>query len=213
MPSSPKASAKKPNPTRKDSREQLVDAALDIILKHGIDGLRIEDVCERVGVTKGSLYWHFNDREGLIREAILEQLRRMSEEHMAAMNDAITSSTGTDQYLLRIVDAFVNPFDEEEVEQRWNRLEMMVSTRRDPSLRKMMAELQHREHLFMLEAVERAAQNGLLRGDVDPNAVAAALVAVSLGSINLSLLESNGPSREAWTNLMLFLVSQLFPPA
>lgn len=62
-----------------DSREELLDAALKIIAEHGIDALRIEDVCEKVGVTKGSLYWHFQDRQGLIRAAMLEQLRRIAE--------------------------------------------------------------------------------------------------------------------------------------
>jgi AcrR family transcriptional regulator len=199
------------HPTRKDSRKALIDAALDIILKDGVDSLRIEDVCERVGVTKGSLYWHFNDRDGLIREALLEQLRRISEEQLATMNDAITSATSADDYLSRIVGAFVNPFDEAEVEQRWKRLELIVATRSDPALSQVMSEVQRRQQKFMAEAMERAAENGLLRRDVDPQAVAAVLSAVALGSINLSLLDSDGPSPEAWTNLMLLFISLLFP--
>jgi AcrR family transcriptional regulator len=199
------------HPTRKDSRKALVDAALDIILKDGVDSLRIEDVCERVGVTKGSLYWHFNDRDGLIREALLEQLRRISDEQLATMNDAITSATSADDYLSRIVGALANPFDESEVEQRWKRLELIVATRNDPALSQVMSEVQRRQQKFMAEAMERAAENGLLRRDVDPQAVAAVLSAVALGSINLSLLDSDGPSPEAWTNLMLLFISLLFP--
>ncbi|MEK0415856.1 MAG: hypothetical protein RL352_1253 [Actinomycetota bacterium] len=206
-----KAQPSEVQPSRKDSRGALIDAALDIILKDGVDNLRIEDVCERVGVTKGSLYWHFTDRDGLIREALLEQLRRISDEQLATMNDAITSATNSDDYLSRIVGALVNPFDTTEVEQRWKRLELIVATRNDPALSKVMAEVQRRQQKFMADAMERAAENGLLRRDVDPQAVAAVLSAVALGSVNLSLLESDGPSPEAWTSLMVLFISLLFP--
>lgn len=206
-----KARSSEVQPSRKDSRGALIDAALDIILKDGVDNLRIEDVCERVGVTKGSLYWHFTDRDGLIREALLEQLRRISDEQLATMNDAITSATNSDDYLSRIVGALVNPFDTTEVEQRWKRLELIVATRNDPALSKVMAEVQRRQQKFMADAMERAAENGLLRRDVDPQAVAAVLSAVALGSVNLSLLESDGPSPEAWTSLMVLFISLLFP--
>lgn len=206
-----KAQPNDAQPARKDSRGAFIDAALDIILKDGVDNLRIEDVCERVGVTKGSLYWHFTDRDGLIREALLEQLRRISDEQLATMNDAISSAKNADDYLSRIVGALANPFDKSEVEQRWKRLELIVATRNDPALSKVMSEVQRRQQKFMTDAMERAAENGLLRRDVDPQAVAAVLSAVALGSVNLSLLESDGPSPEAWTSLMVLLISLLFP--
>lgn len=205
--------ANRKSPMRKDSRGELIDAALDIISTSGVDNLRIEDVCERVGVTKGSLYWHFHDREGLIRESLLEQLRRMSDEQMAIMNEAISIARSTEAYLLQIVGAFINPFDDLEVEQRWNRLEMIVAARRDPALWSVMSEVQRRQQKFMSEAMERASENGLLRSDVDPRAMAAVISAMALGSINLSLLESDGPTQQAWTDLMIMLDSLLFPSA
>jgi len=48
-----------------DSRSQLIDVALRIILERGIDAVRVEDIVSEVGVTKGSLYWHFEDRNAL----------------------------------------------------------------------------------------------------------------------------------------------------
>ena len=196
---------------RKDSRAQLINAALEIILDNGVDGLRIEDVCERVGVSKGSLYWHFNDRDGLIHEALLEQLRRISDEQMAVMNDAIDSANSTEEYLSRIVGALANPFDRAEVDQRWRRVEMIVATRHDPELRAVMSDVQRRQQKFLTEAMERAKEKGLLRQDLDPKAVAAAISVVALGSVNLSLLGKDGPTHETWTNLMVLLIALLFP--
>ncbi|MFM8644648.1 MAG: TetR/AcrR family transcriptional regulator [Actinomycetota bacterium] len=72
-----------------DSRVQLIDATLETILRDGADAQRIEDVCEHVGVTKGSLYWHFRDRNGLIRESLLEHMRRLGAAQLDALSDAI----------------------------------------------------------------------------------------------------------------------------
>jgi AcrR family transcriptional regulator len=50
-------------------------AALDLLSEQGIDGVRIELLARRLGVTKGSFYWHFKDRDEL-HVAMLDSWRR-----------------------------------------------------------------------------------------------------------------------------------------
>ena len=73
----------------------MLDVALHIIAERGIDALRIEDVCEEVGVTKGSLYWHFQDRQGLVHAAMVEQLRRLSEAQLESLDEAIDTAASS----------------------------------------------------------------------------------------------------------------------
>jgi AcrR family transcriptional regulator len=40
-----------------------VRAAFEIMVDDGIGGVKIQRLCERLGVTKGSFYWHFADIE------------------------------------------------------------------------------------------------------------------------------------------------------
>jgi len=196
-----------------DSRQQLIDTALEIILKEGIDALRIEVVCERVGVTKGSLYWHFQDRQGLIREALFEQLRQLSAEQIESLDKAIDSGASREEYLLRVAGTLVDPFDTNESEARWQRWEMLATARRDPELRKMMADLQRAHQRHLVDISLKAQQRGILRRDVDPSAVAAAITAIALGSNNLSYLDADGPTPEAWNGLLLLMIDMLFPPS
>jgi len=199
-------------PARKDSRQELIDVAIEIIQNQGIDALRIEDVCERVGVSKGSLYWHFSDREGLIREALLKQLYRLGDEQLGVLSAAVDTAATRDEYLMKIAGAFVDPFDSSQVETRWQRLELIAGSRRDPKLAPIMAEIQRRHHRYLTDIMEKASKQGVLRPDVDPKAVAAMLVAVGLGSNVLSLLGEEGPRPEAWTASLIVLVDALFPP-
>ncbi|MCF8610099.1 TetR/AcrR family transcriptional regulator [Gordonia sp. HY285] len=42
-----------------------VDAALALITSEGVRGVKISQLCEELGVTKGSFYWHFKDLDAL----------------------------------------------------------------------------------------------------------------------------------------------------
>lgn len=196
---------------KSDSRKELIDVALTIIINDGIDALRIDDICEKVGVTKGSLYWHFQDREGLVRAALFEQLRQLSETQLASLDDAIENATSRDEYLVKVARSLANPFDTNESENRWERWEMLARARRDPELKQFMTEIQKRYQHFLTSVMTKAKDRGVLRGDVDPAAVAAAITALALGSNHLSYLGDEGPTQSAWNDLMLKMIDMLFP--
>lgn len=53
-------------------REHWIEAAIDVLAREGVAGLRVEVLAKHCGVTKGSFYWHFKDRQALLA-AILER--------------------------------------------------------------------------------------------------------------------------------------------
>ena len=57
---------------RKDTlnREAWLERALEVLRDESIQGVRIERLARDLGVTKGSFYWHFRDREGLFRDIL-----------------------------------------------------------------------------------------------------------------------------------------------
>ncbi len=52
------------------SVEAWAEAALDALATGGLDAVAVEPLARRLGVTKGSFYWHFPSREALLREAL-----------------------------------------------------------------------------------------------------------------------------------------------
>ena len=50
----------------RSSRQDWIEAALDLLAERGIEGVRIDRLCERVAMTKGSFYHHFEGREDLL---------------------------------------------------------------------------------------------------------------------------------------------------
>jgi len=49
-----------------------IAAAFEALAAEGIAGVRVERLAAALGVTKGSFYWHFKDRDALV-EALLER--------------------------------------------------------------------------------------------------------------------------------------------
>ncbi len=52
-------------------RNDWIEAAIDVLADQGVNGLRVEVLAKNFGVTKGSFYWHFRDRQDLL-DAVLQ---------------------------------------------------------------------------------------------------------------------------------------------
>ena len=63
--------------------QDWVAAATEMLVDQGIDAVRVDTLARRMGVTRGSFYWHFRDREDLLR-AVLEAWRLVSTENLTA---------------------------------------------------------------------------------------------------------------------------------
>ncbi|SFF56782.1 transcriptional regulator, TetR family [Fontimonas thermophila] len=67
--------------------EDWARAALDAMAAGGLDAVAVEPLARRLGVTKGSFYWHFPNREALLRAALELWERRETEEVLARVGD------------------------------------------------------------------------------------------------------------------------------
>jgi len=67
-----KTAVKKPVKTEKSklSAADWERAAVELIAEKGVQALAIEPLARRMGITKGSFYWHFSNRESLLEKAL-----------------------------------------------------------------------------------------------------------------------------------------------
>src|SRR2546426_8208469 len=60
---------------RKAARpEEIVAAALDVFVERGFAAAKLEDVARRAGVTKGTIYLYFENKEALFKAVIRETI-------------------------------------------------------------------------------------------------------------------------------------------
>ncbi len=65
--------AERKRPTQDERRAAILTAALDVFAENGFAAARLDDVAQKAGVAKGTLYLYFPDKEALF-EALLQGL-------------------------------------------------------------------------------------------------------------------------------------------
>ncbi len=78
VPAAPNAVAPVERPGRL-SADDWAQAALDLIAETGVQAVAVEPLARRLGVTKGSFYWHFPSRDALL-QAALERWENVEQE-------------------------------------------------------------------------------------------------------------------------------------
>lgn len=77
-----------------------IDAALTAILEDGLSAVAVEPLARALGVTKGSFYWHFRDRDALLG-AMVDRWAERTE----TLIDGVTSVAAPADRIAALIDA------------------------------------------------------------------------------------------------------------
>jgi AcrR family transcriptional regulator len=76
-----------PRQRRRLSRDDWIVEATEVLASHGLSAVAVEPLAERLGVTKGSFYAHFANRDELVG-AVMERWKALdTDEVIAALED------------------------------------------------------------------------------------------------------------------------------
>lgn len=92
-------------PDHRLGRADWIDAAMDALIEGGVEAVRITRLAESLSVTRGSFYWHFEDRDDLLRA--LRQ--RWETTNTPAVRAAVAGAESLDTAILGFFDAWVLP--------------------------------------------------------------------------------------------------------
>jgi AcrR family transcriptional regulator len=92
-------SRKPASPEARLSAADWETAALDALADGGLAGIAIQPLARRLGVTKGSFYWHFADREALLAAA----LAHWETSHTERVIEAVESVRDPRERLARLI--------------------------------------------------------------------------------------------------------------
>src|SRR5690606_28788071 len=107
-PGSMPATANKPERPTRLSAEDWALAALDVIAEQGLAAVAVEPLARRLGVTKGSFYWHFPSREALL-VAALERWEAIEQETVFGKLEAIPDPLARLKALFQLVAHELKP--------------------------------------------------------------------------------------------------------
>jgi AcrR family transcriptional regulator len=73
---------------RRDAREALLDAALEVFAERGLKDASIDEIAERAGYSKGAVYWHFASKDDLFFALLDERIDRQVREAIDMLESA-----------------------------------------------------------------------------------------------------------------------------
>ncbi|MBB1472785.1 TetR/AcrR family transcriptional regulator [Luteimonas sp. MC1825] len=84
------------------SADDWAEAALDMIAEQGVSAVAVEPLARRLGVTKGSFYWHFPSRDALL-QAALERWEAVEQEDVFGKLEAVPDPRARLRALFQLV--------------------------------------------------------------------------------------------------------------
>ena len=108
------------------SVDDWVQAGFRVLAEEGLKALTVDRLCRRLGVTKGSFYWHFSDMKAY-RKALVDTWAAVRDEDRWYFDDL--AADPPPQRLSRMMTALVGPrhWMLERAMREWARSEEMVA--------------------------------------------------------------------------------------
>lgn len=187
----------------------VIDATIKAIEAGGEASVRIDDILNETGISKGSLYHHFGGREGLIAAARVTQFSRFVAEDAERIRETLTKTKTLADYITA-TSALVQIGNEAERDQaRLNRLNVIASSFGRPDLHDALAVQQHSHTETIAEAVRYGQTMGWIRKDIDARAVAVFVQGYNLARVLLSL-DTEPVDVAEWENVVRVALGSFF---
>lgn len=191
-----------PRPDVSEQRKhQILDAAEEVFSRKGIDQARMDDIVAETGLSKGTLYWYFKNKDAIII-AILDRIFQREFKQLASID--FTSSSAVEciwqftdlvtQDMLRMLRLMPIAY------------EFLALAFRSKVVQKVMTQYLNRYMEILVPLIQSGIDRGELR-PVNPQEVAIAAGAIFEGTILLWVYDKNmvDPEKHIRSGIRLLL--------
>lgn len=189
--------------TAAETRERLLQAAVDVFARRGYDGTRVADIAAAAGVSNGALYSHFSSKAELLLGALQAHGRRLLADAFAA--DPHRSATD----LLLAIGQWL---PRRPAARSYLIVEALVAARRDADVARPMRDYVSERASWLADLVRTAQADEELDASLSPNALAHFCLLLSMGSA-LVPPDLHAVGDEEWAALLSRLAIALAPAA
>jgi AcrR family transcriptional regulator len=208
------AATQKP-PAPQQRSESTVDLVLKAVIRRleesGESHLTIDDILLETGVSKGSLYYHFGDREGLIYAARIAQYSTYLQNDSEELRSGLLTCTTFDQFVENLLGLTILSMQKNDRKIRAMRLNAISSAYGRPDLWYALQEKQHQYTNVITEFFQYGQKMGWVRTDVTAHALGVFVQGHALSRILVDL-DHNELEAESWVKVMKLTFDVIFTP-
>ena len=193
------------------TRERLIEVTVELLASKGPGEINVDEVLSASGISKGSLYHHFEDLADLVDEALAYRFAHyvdLSIDSIVPIMSAAKTKEDIFAGIAKITEAT------QSVDFRGNRLERIQTVgraARNPHLRELINAEQRRLNGALADLIREAQIQGWFSREFDAMSAAVLIQAYTLGRA-LDDITDPHVDPDKWTNLIHRLVEKTFAP-
>jgi AcrR family transcriptional regulator len=168
-----------------ERKDQILDAASEVFADKGVHETRMDDIVEKSGLSKGTLYWYFKSKD----EIVLNIFERIFAREFEELENMVDSNESATERLMQFADR-----TSEDV-KRMLRLMPLAYEFMGWAFRKKFVQEAFKLYInkfmdILVPVIQQGVDTGEFR-DIDPKATAITLGAIFEGTILLWVYDNN----------------------
>jgi AcrR family transcriptional regulator len=193
----------------KETVALVIDAARRAMRTAGETAVRVQEISSETGVSIGSIYHHFGDREGLIRAAYVRQFTESVSadiERLKTWSATLTSTEDLRERYDDMIEFLTNYFEMMPVAERAAIVGSAVSR---ADLRAAIAESHTKLTDGLTEVMQNLSNAGILKQHIAPRAAAQVILGLLHGRVLTEIDNDKSISLDQWIRTALSAFSGL----
>ena len=189
------------------TKTKLRDAVVDMMRSTPPEDIHSEYVLRVTGISRGSLYHHYEDFTDLLEDALLYRFAAGVEASTGAIENIVANSSDQAEFLSMLEGVTRATQDRALADNRFDRARMLAMAQHNLRFRAKLATVQDRLTESLTECVAQAQEKGWLKQDFQPRTVAIFIQAYTLGKLVDDVSETPMDTTD-WENLITLIVER-----
>ena len=199
----PKGTIRAPHPTK----TKLRDAVVEMMIQTPPEEIHSEFVLQETGISRGSLYHHYEDFTELLEDAMLYRFSSGVEASTRAIQNIVANSADQEEFLSLLQGVTHATQDRKLADSRFDRARMLAMAQHNLRFRAKLAEVQDRLTDALTECFAQAQEKGWLTRDFDARTGAIFIQAYTLGKL-VDDVSAHPMDDRDWENLITLIADR-----
>lgn len=191
------------------TKAQLIRTTVELLNSKLPGEISVDEILEKSGISKGSLYHHFEDLSELLEAAQVQRYAAWVDRSIEVLIELLASAHTREELqagLKKVTRLTQNP---QYASTRYERARAISNAEHSPRFQRALANEQARLTDALIDLINEARNKGLYANDFDARAGAVFVQAYTLGKIVDDFVEEP-MDPEAWYELIDKLVEKVF---